>query len=304
MSTADLQNARDAVLRAHEQQPDALVVLVGPTASGKTELALAVAAETGAEIVNADSIQIVRHFDLGSGKPSAGERAVAPHHLFDALEPHDAIDAAGYARLADAVIADVRARGKLPLVVGGTFFWVRALLLGLAPLPSADPALRAAHAELVRATGSDALHAQLALVDPESARRLHPNDVLRVSRALEVHTLTGRPQSELHAEHGFRTRRHESLLFGRHAEPALLDPRIEARARHWLAAGWRAEVETLLGAGYGDARAMGSVGYKEVRAHLDGALAETELLPAIVRATRVFARRQRTWLKGADVRWL
>lgn len=300
-----MHSARDAIVRAHAAAPDSLLVLVGPTASGKTELALAVAEALDGEIVNADSVQIVKHFDVGSGKPTPAERARAPHHLFDVLEPSDPIDAAGYARLADRALAEVRERGKVPVLVGGTFFWVRALVLGLVEVPAADPALRAAHDERARSAGNLALHADLALVDPDAAARLHPNDVLRVSRALEMHALTGRTQTALHAEHAFRTQRIEASWFGRRVEPATLDQRIEARARAWLVDGWLEEVEALVAKGHRDARAMGSVGYKEVLAHLDGALPRAELLPAIVRATRVFARRQRTWLRSApQVLWL
>lgn len=294
-----MQNARDAILQAHEAEPSKLVVVVGPTASGKTELALQVAEALRGEIVNADSVQIVKHFDAGSGKPSAAERARAPHHLFDVLEPADPIDAAGYAKRADVTLGEIRSRGQVPILVGGTFFWVRALVLGLVEVPAADAALRAKHAERARTLGNAALHAELARIDPASATRLHPNDVLRVSRALEMFALTGRTQSALHAEHAFRTQRVEALWFGRRVEPAELDARIEARARAWLSAGWCEEVEALVRAGHRDARAMGSVGYREVLAHLEGQLPVADLLPAIVRSTRVFARRQRTWLRSA-----
>lgn len=300
-----MQDARDTILRAHEAAPSRLLAIVGPTASGKTELALEVAHALGGEIVNADSIQIVRGFDLGSGKPSAEERAAAPHHLFDALDPLDPIDAAGYAKLADRVLEDVRARGKVPILVGGTFFWVRALLIGLVDAPSADASVRARHDEIVRTRGAAALHAELAQVDPESARRLHPNDALRVGRALEVFELSGKKQSELHAEHAFRTQRIEASWFARRVEPQVLDQRIEARARVWLDHGWLDEVRGLIERNYRDARAMGSVGYKEVLAHLEGRLPGAELLSTIVRATRIFARRQRTWLKSESrIVWL
>lgn len=301
MSIAD---SVETIVRAHRAGPDALIVLVGPTASGKTELSLALAAALDGEIVNADSVQIVRGFDVGSGKPTHDERARAPHHLFDAIAPDEDIDAAEYARRAEQVIAEIRARGRVPLVVGGTFFWVRALTLGLIETPPADANLRRAHEELVAREGALALHAELARVDAEAAARLHANDVVRVSRALEVFALTGRTQSELYAEHAFRHARHPALLFGRSSASEELDRRIEARAAAWLARGWKEEVAQLCREGYAETRAMGSVGYKEVRAHLDGALPEAELLPSIVRATRVFARRQRTWLRKAEVKWL
>ena len=281
-----------------------LLCVVGPTASGKTELALAVSEAVGGEIVSADSVQIYRGFDIGSGKPTREELARAPHHLVDTHDPLAPIDAAGWAKLAEAAIEDIRSRGKVPVVCGGTFFWVRALVLGLVQAPSGDATIRARHRVLVEDKGRTALHDELAKVDPEAARRLHPNDVVRVSRALEVYELSGRPMSEWQADHGFRARRFDAAMIGLRHDPAVLTERIAARVEKWLAAGWLDEVQGLLGAGYGEARAMGSVGYAEVRAHLEGKLPRDELKDAIVRSTRVFARRQRTWLNRADVEWL
>lgn len=286
-----------------------LLCVVGPTASGKTDLALAVGEAVGGEIVSADSVQIYRGFDVGSGKPTPEEIARVPHHLVDTHDPGDPVDAAEWARLAEAAVEDVRARGKVPIVCGGTFFWVRALVLGLAPAPGADAAVRARHKALVDAKGRAALHDELARIDPASARRLHPNDTVRVSRALEVHELSGRTMSDWQAEHGFRTSRFDAAFVALRHDPAALTQRIGARVDLWLASGWIEEVRRLLDAGHGDARAMGSVGYAEVRAHLEGKLSRDELRDAIVRATRVFARRQRTWLNGAPhpdarVEWL
>src|SRR5690606_4183170 len=143
----------------------------------------------------------------GTGKPSASERARVPHHLIDVAEPDATLDAASWAELAEAAIADIRARGRRPIVCGGTFLWVRALLFGLAPAPPGDPEIRARHAALAASAGRAALHAELARVDAESAARLAPNDFVRVSRALEVYELTGIPLSRFQAEHGFRTPR-------------------------------------------------------------------------------------------------
>lgn len=281
-----------------------LLVVVGPTASGKTELAIQLAERFGGEIVGADSVQIYRRFDLGSGKPTAAERARASHHLIDIADPGEPFDAQRFAELGDRTIEEIRARGRVPIVCGGTFLWVRALVLGLAPAPPADPAIRAEHAELVAKEGRAALHAKLAAVDPESAARLAPNDYVRVSRALEIFTLSGKPQSAWFAEHGFRTAKHEAMFVGVDRAREELDRRIEARTAAWLAAGWVNEVRSLVEAGYGEARAMGSVGYKQVKEHLEGAIPEAELQTAIVRATRVFVRRQRTWLREEEVRWV
>ena len=281
-----------------------LLVVVGPTASGKTELAVQLAERFGGEVVGADSVQIYRGFDVGSGKPSAEERGRAPHHLVDVADPLEAFDAQHFAELGERAIAEARARGRVPIVCGGTFLWVRALVMGLAPAPPADAAVRARHAALVEAEGRAALHARLAAVDAESAARLAPNDFVRVSRALEIHELSGRPQSAWFAEHGFRTARHEARMIGVARERDEIDRRIEARTRRWLESGWVDEVKRLRAEGYGAARAMGSVGYRQVVEHVEGKIAEGELPTAIVRATRVFVRRQRTWLRDEAVTWV
>ena len=281
-----------------------LLCIVGQTASGKSDLALATCEAVGGELVSADSVQIYRDFDIGSGKPTPEEMARVPHHLVDTHDARSPIDAAEWARLAEAAIADVRARGKVPVVCGGTFFWVRALVYGLMEAPSADASIRERHRLLAEERGRAALHEELARVDPESAARLHPNDLVRVSRALEVHELSGRKMSEWQAEHGFKQTRFDAAMLAIAHEPAVLTERIAARVDHWLAHGWIDEVRALLDAGYGETRPMASVGYAEVKAFLDGKLAREDLRDAIVRSTRVFARRQRTWLNHADVEWL
>lgn len=285
-------------------RPDELLAVVGPTASGKSELALRLAERHGGEIVGADSVQIYRAFDIGSGKPTAEQRARAPHHLIDIAEPGEPIEAQRFAALAEAAIAEIRGRGKLPIVCGGTFLWVKALLWGLAPMPAASPEIRAEHARLVETEGRAALHARLAALDPESAARLAPNDFVRVSRALEVYALSGKKMSAWQSEHGFRAARHRARLIAVQRAPEELDARIAARTQAWLAAGWADEVRGLLARGHGEARAMGSVGYREVRAHLEGALAEADLAGAIVRSTRVFVRRQRTWLRDLAITYV
>lgn len=294
--------ARAAALIA--EKPERLLCVVGPTASGKTELAIATCERVGGEIVSADSVQIYRGFDIGSGKPNAEERARAPHHLIDVLDPLETADAMTFAGLAERAIADIRARGKVPVLCGGTYFWVRALVIGLAPAPRADEGVRARHRAIVEERGRTALHEELAKVDPASAERLHPNDVVRVSRALEVHELSGKTMSEHHADHGFRTHRMESAMIGIATTPEVLTERITARVDAWLAHGWIEEVKELVARGYGESRAMASVGYHEVHAHLAGTLPRETLRESIVQSTRTFARKQRTWLRSAPVEWL
>jgi tRNA dimethylallyltransferase len=297
-------SAADRALAIACAHPDELLTVVGPTASGKTALAVALAERLGGEVVSADSVQVYRGFDLGSGKPTPDELARAPHHLVSVLDPMDPIDASSWAERAARAIDDVRGRGKVPIVCGGTFLWVKALLYGLAEAPGADAELRETHRRLAEAEGRPALHARLHDVDAASAERLHPNDFVRVSRALEVFALTGRPMSAWQQEHAFSKVRHRARLLGLRWDPAALTDRIRARVRAMLADGWTEEVRALLDAGYGDARAMGSVGYAEVCAAVGGDVPADGLETAIVRATRVFARRQRTWLNHADVTWL
>jgi tRNA dimethylallyltransferase len=294
----------DEALALARAQPDDLLAIVGPTASGKTALAVELAEKLGGEVISADSVQIYRAFDVGSGKPTAEEIARAPHHLVSAIDPLDAIHAASWAARAAAAVDDIRARGRVPIVCGGTFLWIKALLFGLAEAPAASPELRNEHRSVAEREGREALHARLGSVDPESAARLHPNDFVRVSRALEVFGLTGKPLSAWHREHAFRRVVHSASLLAIACDAATLTERIRARAHAWLTHGWIEEVEALLARGYGEARAMGSVGYAQVRAMLAGELPREQVETSIVRATRVFARRQRTWLNHADVRWL
>jgi len=281
-----------------------LLVLVGPTASGKTALALELAEAIQGVIIGADSVQIYQHFNIGSGKPTAEERARAPHDLVDILDPLAAYDAAQYVRDADDAIGRAIAAGRRPIVCGGTFLWIKALIHGLAPMPPGDPAIRLRHDQIVGTKGRAELHAQLIGIDPAASRRINPNDFVRVSRALEVFELTGKTQSAWHAEHAFGESRHEARFVGIDRPRPELDARIERRTAHWLAHGWIEEVEGLLASGYRDARAMDAVGYRQVRDHLDGVLPHSDLKDAIVRATRTFVRRQRTWLRDQDVHWL
>jgi tRNA dimethylallyltransferase len=283
-----------------------VVAVVGPTASGKTDFAIVLAERLGGEVISADSVQIYRHFDIGSGKPTEAERRGIPHHLIDAVEPTDEVDASIFAQRATSAIEEVAARGRLPIICGGTFLWVRALLYGLAPAPPKDDAIRERHRAFVENHSRAALHEKLAAVDPQSHARLMPNDFVRVSRALEVFELTGKALSEFQREHGFKQLRYRARLVGvRHAREQL-HARIEARVRRMLERGWVAEVEQLLKRGFGQTRPMGSVGYAQVRAALEQStpIDDERLVQDVAQVTRVFARRQRTWLRDQPVQWL
>jgi len=269
-------------------------------------LAIELCEQHGGEIVSADSVQVYRHFEIGTGKPNAEERARARHHLIDVIEPSEPMDAARFAELAELAITDIRSRGKRPIVCGGTFLWVRALIHGLLPAPPADPDVRARHQARVAEVGRAGLHQDLAGVDPGAAQRLAPNDFVRVSRALEVFELTGVRMSEWQAQHGFKTTRHAARLLGVRREKDELDQRILARCKEMLAAGWLEEARALAERGYAGTRPFASVGYKEVALAIESgkAIALPELELSIYRATRIFARRQRTWLRDQAVEWL
>lgn len=283
-----------------------LWVVVGPTASGKTDLAVRLAERDSGEIVSADSVQIYRYFDIGSGKPSNDELARAPHHLIGEVEPTQEIDASTFASMADTAIRDIVARGKQPLVCGGTFLWVRALLFGLAKAPPADAGIRAEHKRFVEQFGRAALHAKLEQLDADSFKRLNPNDFVRVSRALEVVELTGKALSDFQAEHGFKLPRYDFKLIGVQQTPDQLSARIAERVRSMLEMGWEDEVRDLLARGFGETRPMASVGYRQVAESVksEDPMPREQLLEAVVRVTRVFARRQRTWLRDEPVQWL
>ncbi len=246
--------------------------------------------------MSADSQQVYRGMDIGTGKATAEERARVPHHLLDVVDPDDEMTAARFVDLADAAIADCAARGVGVVVAGGTGLYVRALLLGLFPGPPADPALRErmAHEEL------PALYARLETVDPTLADTINPNDRKRITRALEVYELTGEPMSVHQQRHDFRTvpRRYPAMVIGLAPERDELYARIDARVEAMMDAGLLDEVRALRAAGYGpDLRSQQAIGYAELHQHLDGAIDLPEAVRLIQRNSRRYARRQRTWYR-------
>jgi tRNA dimethylallyltransferase len=281
------------------------IVVAGATGTGKSELAAALAERLGCEIVNYDSIQIYRGFDIGSAKPDASLRARVPHHLYDAADPDQELNAADYARLASGVCGEIESRGRRPLLVGGTGFWLRALLAGLPEMPPRDPMLRRRLQRILSAPrGAARAHRWLARVDPAAAARIAPADRHRIERALEVWILTGRPISARTAPGGRSPRRPSILLavrFPREALAARLDARIEAMYE----AGLVEETKGLL-ARYGPhARPLGSIGYAEAAAVADGRMELAVAKAETRRRTRAYAKRQMTWLRGEqDVHWL
>lgn len=280
-----------------------VVVLAGPTASGKTRLALDLALRLGGEILNADSQQVYRGLDVGTAKPTAGERAAVPHHLLDLVEPGEGMDAARWASLADAAIREVAARGRLPIVVGGTGLYVRALLHGVVDAPGRDPELRSRLEAEAEREGRGALHRRLAAVDPEAAARIRENDLVRVVRALEI-AAGGRTQSALFAAHRFAPRRWPYRLFALGVPRPELHRRIAERAGTMARGGIVEEARALL-ARPGGLPARLPIGYAEAAACARGELGTEELAERIAIAHRRYARRQVIWLRREqDVEWI
>nr|WP_151636910.1 tRNA (adenosine(37)-N6)-dimethylallyltransferase MiaA [Noviherbaspirillum aerium] len=279
------------------------VAIMGPTASGKTAAALEIAREIPAEIISVDSALVYRGMDIGTAKPTAAERAAAPHHLIDILDPADAYSVMQFRRDAMRLVAEIAARGKLPLLVGGTMLYFKVLRDGIDALPQADPELRARLDEEAALLGVPALHARLATIDPETAARLKPNDSQRIQRALEIHALTGQPMSQLLA----RAPR-EDLPFDllplslEPSDRSVLHARIATRFDAMLAAegGLLEEVRRLRARGdlHLGLPSMRCVGYRQAWEYLDGTVGFEELREKGIAATRQLAKRQLTWLRS------
>lgn len=273
--------------------------LTGPTATGKTDLVFGLAARFPVEVVSMDSALVYRGLDVGTAKPSADVRAAVPHHLVDILEPEAHYSAGRFARDAEAAIHAIRARGNLPVLVGGTLLYLRALRDGLATLPGADAAVRARLDAQAAARGWPALHARLAELDPDAAARIAPRDAQRIRRALEVHELTGRPLSSFHASEPAARVGVETLALVPGDRDAL-KRRIERRFDAMVARGFVAEVERLRSRGNLSAQApsIRSVGYRQIWRYLDGELEWAAARERAIIATRQLAKRQLTWLRA------
>jgi len=282
--------------------PPLTLAVVGATATGKTALAEALAAELSAEVICADSRQVFGELEIGTGKPTPRERAQAPHHLFEALTLEQRPTAGWYGRAAGTVRAEVRSRGRLPLLVGGSGLYLRAAQGGLAPAPPRDPEVRAQLEAELATQGPQALHARLAQVDPAAAGRIAPRDRQRILRALEVEQLSGRPLSWWLAQPAPAAAKERWLLLELELPTTELDRRVTARTRWMMDHGLSEEVQGLLDAGLGQAlRDLRAVGYDETLDLLSGAIDRETAESRIDLRTRQLAKRQRTWFRHQTV---
>ncbi len=291
----------DPSARAHPPVPDSpapgdVVALVGPTGAGKTRVVMALAERMRFEVLSADSVQAIREFDLGSAKPTAAEQARVAHHGLDLVGPAERCTAWIFARFADDVLTDTRARGVPLLATAGTGFYLQAWSAGLPEIPPLPPERDAALQDEVRRDPASA-HARLAARDPASAARLHPHDWIRIARALAIIEATGAPVPRREPT---GPRLH---YIGIRGEGPDYEAGLRARATAMLAAGWIDEVQGLITRHGADLPGLATIGYQEIVRHLNGELSTDELAAAIVLATRRYARRQRIWFRAKPVRW-
>ncbi len=281
-----------------------IYAIVGPTASGKSALALEIAQRFGGEIVSCDSMQIYRRMDIGTAKPTKEEQALVPHHMIDVVEPTESFSCADYVAAADKAIRDIHARGKLPIICGGTGLYLDALLRENDFTPSiTDDALRAELLEFARVYGAEALHAELERIDPESAAATHPNNVKRVARAIEIYRLSGVTKTEIDRQSRLGGNRFDARAVGLvYSDRDALYARIDKRVDIMLEEGLEAETRSLLAEGVfeSNATAAQAIGYKELLGYIEGTESLEEATERLKQATRRYAKRQLTWFSGKD----
>ncbi len=276
-----------------------LVVVCGPTASGKTALVSELAGRFDIEVVSADSCQVYRGLDIGTAKATAEERSRVRHHLIDVADPDQNFTAGDFVRLARQAISDIRSRGKLPVVAGGTGLYIRALAEGLLDAPKGDSSLREDLLAFEAAQGEGSLYRELQGIDPVLAARLHPGNLVRIVRGIEVYRLSGRRLSDLQAEHAFGERPYRTLSLGISPERSILYERINARVGEMMAAGLVEEVRSLLEKGYSpELKSLQTIGYREIIGYLYGDTDAGQAVALIQRNSRRYAKRQLTWFRA------
>jgi tRNA dimethylallyltransferase len=282
-----------------------LIIISGPTGVGKTEMAIALAAPLGGEIISADAMQVYRHMDIGTAKPSKEQRASVRHHIIDVVDPDEPFSAARFKAMADEIILKLHEKKAPVFVVGGTGLYIKALTRGLFRVRGENQAIRQRLRTEVKSLGPEALHARLRKVDPEGAEKIHPHDTYRVIRALEVLESTGKPLSEHHKSHGFSDHPYRVFKIGLFMDREPLYRGINERAERMLASGFLEEVKGLLDRGYGpDLKSMRSIGYRHMTEYLQGNIQWDEALRLFKRDTRRYAKRQLTWFRAdPEIQW-
>lgn len=283
-----------------------IVVIVGPTASGKSGVAMELADRFHGEIVNADSMQVYRYMDIGTAKPSNEDRERIPHHLIDIRNPDEAFDAARYLDEASKVIEDVVCRGQLPIVVGGTGLYIKALTEGIFEAPEVDKELRERLNREADDLGLPSLYKKLMEVDSEAAVKIGPHNTHRIIRALEVYYLTGMPISKYQKEHAFSDMRYDSFKIGLNMEREILYKNIDSRVDSMIKAGFVDEVIRIIDMGYGpDAKGMQGIGYSHICRYIKGEYTLPDCINLIKRDTRHYAKRQLTWFRrDQEIDWV
>jgi len=282
-----------------------IFLLLGTTASGKSAAAMALAPRLNAEIVSVDSMQVYRHMDIGTAKPTAAELAAVPHHLIDVVDPSESMSVARFVQLADTAIADILARGRRVLIVGGTPLYLMGMMYGLFDGPSADPVLRQELRERADREGIGSLHAELRTIDAEAADRIHVNDYKRIERAIEVYRLTGRPLSAQQVQWSAQQLRYPAAIIGIDRQKEDASRRINARVREMVSQGLVREVSELSARFQLSEQARQALGYAEILRHLSGELSLDDAIEEIKIHTRQFAKHQRTWYrKFPQTHWM
>lgn len=282
-----------------------LIVVLGPTAVGKSAVGIDIAKRLGGEIINADSLQVYKHFNIGTAKPSSKELDEVNHHLIDIVNPDEDFNAGIFRTYATSTINDLSQAGKNIILVGGTYLYVKVLLSGLIEGLPANQEIRENIKKLRSTFGLEYVYERLKSLDPEAASKIHPNDYVRAERALEVNYLTGQKMSELQSEHSFQDQDFEYLKIGISLPRELLKERIDSRVDAMVEAGLVGEIEKIREMGYtSDLKPMQSIGYKEINQFLDGDISLEEAVLLIERDTKRFAKRQMTWLrKDNEIKW-
>jgi len=301
-----INHSNPGILESSDPSLKSIVILTGPTAAGKSQISLAIAQELNLDIINADSMQVYRYLDIGTAKPSKDEQKIVKHHLIDIVNPDEQYNAGRYKEDADKIILELHKEKKLPLIVGGTGLYIKALIFGLFSSPPKDFKISNELKSKEKALGIGVLYSELKRIDPTAASRIKPKDRQRILRALEVFYITGKPISFFQNQHGFRQARYRYLYLCLRREREELNERIEKRINKMIENGFEEEVRNLLKRGYSeDLNSLCSLGYKEMIGYIKGKYKLSEAVNLIKQNTKRYAKRQFTWFNTQpNVTWI